>query len=329
MNRTSKLNLAKAMIAFSLVLIFTGVAYSLETINGPLDPIKDTYVIKSENDNISITTTETPLPPTTNPNPVVEQPTTGQQQPQSPTKTPPSQQPSPPIKTVADTNAELRESLQSRYGITIKYGTETTGYTVSGLTTQPITDVNKINQVLNELNNNLATYPSGFFQEMKNNGYTLTLYLIKRYSTNNVTGITDSTNKNVIISIATDYSFAESFHHEVYHFIEKYLFYKGARYTTWNSLNPSDFRYGNTNNNLSYNITYSPTSYFVNNYAQTDEYEDRASTFEYMTAQVEANCLQTGTPIWLKSKYISEQIEAVFQTVSPTTTEYWERYVYN
>lgn len=328
MNRNSKLILAKTMIAFSLVLIFTGVAYSLENINGPLDPIKDTYVIKSNDDNISITTTETPLPPATNQNPIGEQPTPTQQ-PQDTPKTPSSQQPSTPAKTIADTNAELRANLQSRYSITIKYGAETSGYTVSGLTTQPITDENKINQVLNELNNNLATYPAGFFQEMKNNGYTLTLYLIKRYSTNNVTGITDSTNRNVIISIATDYSFAESFHHEVYHYIEKYLFYKGARYTTWNSLNPNDFRYGTSNNSLSYNITFSSNAYFVNNYAQTDEYEDRASTFEYMTAQVEASCLQTGTPIWLKSKYISEQIEAVFQTVSPTTTEYWERYVYN
>lgn len=326
MSRMNKLNLAKMMIAFSLVLIFTGVAYSLDTASGVINPIHDTYVIKSNTSDISITTTETPIP--------TEEQTTEKEatQPSQNQQTP--QQPSantqvPPVKTTADVNAEIRANIQSRYGITVKYGSETAGYTVSGLTTQPMTDDTKINQVLNELNNNLAIYPNGFFQEMKNNSYTLTLYLIKRYSMNNVTGITDSTSKNVVISIATDYSFAESLHHEVYHFIEKYLFYKGARYTTWNTLNPNDFKYGSSNNKLSYNITYSPTSYFVNNYAQTDEYEDRASTFEYMTATSEASCLQTGTPIWLKSKYISEQIEAVFQTVSPQVTEYWERYVYN
>lgn len=328
MSRTNKLMLAKAMIAFSLVLIFTGIAYSLEDAKKLIDPIKDTYVIKEDNHNISITTTEEPVATEEDANskttPSENQPATSKEKSPSNSQT---QTVTPPV--VIDANANLRADIQSRYGITVKYGSETTGYTVSGLTTTQLIDTNKITQVLQELNNNLATYPAGFFQEMKKNGYTLTIYLIKRYSTANVTGITDSTSKNVQISIATDYSFAESFHHELYHFIEKYIFYKGARYTTWNNLNPTNFQYGTANNSLSYNVTYSSSAYFVNNYAQTDEYEDRASTFEYMTAKAEASCLQTGTPIWLKAKYIASQIEAIYQSVNPNTTEYWERYIYN
>ena len=107
------------------------------------------------------------------------------------------------------------------------------------------------------------------------------------------------------------------------------MYTRGANYTTWNTLNPSGFSYGNVNDSLSYTTGNNAYASFVNSYAQTDEYEDRASTFEYMMATSEASCLITGTTIWKKAKYMCEQIDAVFQTVSPTTTEYWERYVYN
>ena len=107
------------------------------------------------------------------------------------------------------------------------------------------------------------------------------------------------------------------------------MYAKGANYTTWNTLNPIGFNYGETNNTYSYVSTGNINASFVNTYAQTDQYEDRASTFEYMMDDTEAGCLQTGTPIWKKAKYISEQIDAVFQTVSPNVLEYWERYVYN
>ena len=107
------------------------------------------------------------------------------------------------------------------------------------------------------------------------------------------------------------------------------MYAKGANYTTWNTLNPIGFNYGEANNSYSYVSTGNINASFVNNYAQTDQYEDRASTFEYMMDDTEAGCLQTGTPIWKKAKYISEQVDAVFQTVSPNILEYWERYVYN
>ena len=107
------------------------------------------------------------------------------------------------------------------------------------------------------------------------------------------------------------------------------MFYRGANYTTWNSLNPVGFNYGKTNTAISYVNTQDPYASFVNIYAQTDEYEDRASTFEYMMSTSEASCLVTGTTIWKKAKYMCEQIDAVFQSVSPSVTEYWERYIYN
>ena len=325
-----------------MILILLGIAFHLEN-QTILNPITNTHVIgQAENTDINITTTETPIPQpeeeqetTSSENPTSESNNTNSQtQTQNPspstgTTQQPQQTPQAPATSIETTNDNLRRTIENTYGITVRYGVETNGYTVAGLSTVRLADSNRINQLLNELNSNLALYPAGFFNETKQAGYTLTIYLIKQYSQANVTGITDSTTKNILISLATDYSFTESLHHEIYHYIEKYMYAKGANYTTWNTLNPVGFSYGNTNNSYSYVSTGNINASFVNNYAQTDQYEDRASTFEYMMDDTEAGCLQTGTPIWKKAKYISEQIDAVFQTVSPNVLEHWERYVYN
>ena len=105
------------------------------------------------------------------------------------------------------------------------------------------------------------------------------------------------------------------------------MFKKGASFTTWNSLNPQGFSYGNINNNLSYASTYSQDAPFVNAYAMTSAEEDRASTFEYMMAGSKASCLNYGTTVWKKSTVIKNMIETVYNTASPNTTEYWERYL--
>ena len=107
----------------------------------------------------------------------------------------------------------------------------------------------------------------------------------------------------------------------------RYMFKKGANFTTWNSLNPQGFSYGNINNGLSYASTYSQDAPFVNAYAMTSAEEDRASTFEYMMAGSKASCLNYGTPVWKKSTVIKNMIETVYNTANPNTTEYWERYL--
>ena len=344
MTKERQITLAKVLLSFSLVLILLGVALNLES-QALVSPITNTHVIgQAENSDINITTTDKPVTVTEegqettapeNSNTGTNNTNNGTQNTNTNTNTntetpaQPSQTPQTPSPSIEEVNNSLRKSIETSYGITVRYGVETNGYTVAGLSTVRLTDSNRINQLLNELNNNLALYPSGFFDETKQAGYTLTIYLIKQYSQQNVTGITDSTTSNILISLATDYSFTESLHHEIYHYIEKYMYAKGANYTTWNTLNPIGFNYGETNNSYSYVSTGNINASFVNTYAQTDQYEDRASTFEYMMDDTEAGCLQTGTPIWKKAKYISEQIDAVFQTVSPNVLEYWERYVYN
>ena len=234
----------------------------------------------------------------------------------------------PVVPTIEEANLKLRAQIEEMYGVKVKYGNETLGYSVGGMTTVALPDAATMQAALVNLNVALSLYPTGFFSEIKSKGYSLNFYLIKRYSIANVTGVTDSSNKNVIISIATDYDFVDTVHHEVYHYIERYILSTGFRFTSWNTLNPLGFNYGTVVSDYSYSKTFASDAAFVNSYAQTDEYEDRASTFEYMMKSSKASCLNKGNTVWLKAKTMSEQIDYFLTTVTPDVTEYWERHIY-
>ena len=225
-------------------------------------------------------------------------------------------------------NDQLRNEIEQRYNITIKYGSETEGYTVANIGTESINNASVANNALIRLRNILSLYPEGMFTEIKNGGIPLTIYLVNGYGEENVTGVTDSSYSYANISIAVKYPIEESFYHESYHYIERYMFKKGASFYTWNSLNPDGFNYGTIYNDYSYSNTFVAEAPFVNNYAQTDEREDRASTFEYMMATSKASCLNNGQNVWKKAILMSRTIDAVFDTVSPDVTEYWERFLY-
>lgn len=240
----------------------------------------------------------------------------------------PQQQVQPTYPTLEETNNTFRQTIQNTYSVTVKYGAETEGYTVGGITTTPIYDANTINSALNSLNNALAKYPQGFFAEIKKGGIPLTVILIHSYANNSITGVTDSNYSFAHISIAISHPFEESFFHESYHYIERYIFKKGGNFSAWDSLNPTGFVYNqNISNANSYANTFSNSAPFVNTYAQTAATEDRASTFEYMMASSKAGCLNTNMPVWKKASMISGMIDAVFTTVTPSTVEYWERHL--
>lgn len=235
--------------------------------------------------------------------------------------------PSTPTVNIDEVNNQLRNSIQSTYGITIKYGSETNGYAVGGMTTNPITDPYVVNQNLNKLNTAMGLYPNGFFREIKNGGIPLTVYLIDSYSIYGVTGVTDSNYSFANISVAVAHPFEETFYHESYHYIERYMFKQGINFYGWNSYNPQDFTYNSINRALSYSHTYAEDAYFVNDYAQTSAEEDRASTFEYMMATSKASCLNKNQPVWRKATAMSNSIDAAINVVSPSTVEYWERHL--
>lgn len=339
--REFKIQLGKVLIAFSIVILFLGFSLSIDTnkyssniiFSGTDNKLPDTTIETGNTNNTHIdngnnsnnNSTGTIDNNTGNSNPVVTPPASGNDV-VTPT-------PSIPSVTVDDTietrNNNLRNTIQSTYDVTVKYGDEANGYKVGGLDVVPTNDSNVIEKALLELQANMALYPANFFGEIRNGGLPLTILLINNYSTANVTGITEKTSKNgVIISIALEYPFADSFNHEMYHYMEHYINSKGGTYSNWNSYNPTGFIYSHYDPQYVYDLTLREDSYFVNSYAQSYEYEDRACTFEYMMSANKITPLNQGNNIWKKAKLMCEMIDYYFTTVNDYTTEYWERFVY-
>lgn len=237
--------------------------------------------------------------------------------------------PSTSNDNIIDENDVLRLSIEDTYGIKVKYGDEISNYQAGSMNVTPILDKDIIKSGLEQLKETLSLYPQDFFREFLNENLNLEVFLIKNYSKDNVTGVTDLFGNRVIVSIAMDYPFFESFNHEIYHYIEHFIVRKQGEFSAWNMYNPNDFSYGTVNSNYSYTKTQKADSVFVNNYAQTNPYEDRASTFEYMMASNKIPCFNSTTyPIWKKSSYMALMIDTYFDTVSPSIIDYWERFIY-
>ena len=237
--------------------------------------------------------------------------------------------PSTSNNNIIDENDVLRRSIEDTYGIKVKYGDEISNYQAGSMNVTPILDKDIIKSGLEQLKETLSLYPQDFFREFLNENLNLEVFLIKNYSKDNVTGVTDLFGNRVIVSIAMDYPFFESFNHEIYHYIEHFIVRKQGEFSAWNMYNPNDFSYGTVNSNYSYTKTQKADSVFVNNYAQTNPYEDRASTFEYMMASNKIPCFNSSDyPIWKKSSYMALMIDTYFDTVSPSIIDYWERFIY-
>jgi len=346
---------AKIMIAISIALLTYGIILDIQGNHHLIDPVKDVIPFTNDNpNNVTISTidhegldqTPTESIPEETKDPIVSVPsddtpiTTVPNNPSNPPSTVTSESSSqqsnhtpvePKIPTIDEVNDQLRKEIENSFGVSIRYGEETNGYYVlSGdvrINTEPITNSTTINSQLTRLKNALSVYPTGMFREIRDGGIPLTIILIDRYSQNTITGITDSNYTYANISISAAYPFEESFYHESYHYIERYLFKKGANYNGWDLLNPDGFTYGTIYNDLSYANTFSQDAPFVNNYAQTADTEDRASTFEYMMAPSKASCLNNGTVVWTKAKYMARTMETILRSVNPSIIEYWERFL--
>ena len=319
---------ATILFAISFALISYGLLLDYKNGYSIIDPINDVISTTKTRDNtIHIDTSSEGQ--TTDDGQINVGKADAQEESNTPTQEViPSQSQEKAFVTIEQTNSQLRKEIENEYSITIRYGEETRGYSVAGISTEVISDQTVITDQLIRLREALNLYPKGLFREIKNGGIPLTIMLIKKYSDSSVTGITDSSYTDAIISISADYTFEESFYHESYHYIERYLLKKGANYNSWDSLNPSNFAgWGTIDGSLSYSNTFLPTSPFVNNYAQTEAVEDRASTFEYMMAPSKASCLNKGNVVWKKATLLADTIDLVLSSVSPDVTEYWERYL--
>ena len=239
----------------------------------------------------------------------------------------------PPVveKTQAEKNDEYRKQLQNKYLVKIAYKDELGNYTINGYGSDKLNDDNKINNCLGEIDKTLKNYPNGFFEEMKDYGMPLTIYLVNSIS-GNVSGLTDAKDKSDIkIMIAPASLFENTLNHEIMHYIDSYIKVKGYPIdinTTMKDVNPVGFTYGETSNDYVYYFTSVNNAYFLSAYGKTNYLEDRAVIFsDLMTRTFAKDYYDDGTPINKKAKLISSQIKEHFNTLSNTGRYYWDRFL--
>ncbi len=245
------------------------------------------------------------------------------------TNTKPEEKPITPPKE--DKNDTKRKSIEKAYGIKIVYGNEIGDYKPKGITPTKLTSESDIENYLNRLNIELAKYPKGFFQDFNKKGMPLTIYLIKS-ANGSFSGFTDyQFMNNIKMTLATDYNFEYTVHHEMMHYIDCYLnivMYPKTPYEEYEALNPKDFTYGNATNKQIYNMgTNQRGAYFISQYGSTHVAEDRAEVFKFMTARAYAptGCFEKDEVIRKKAEVISRQIKTYFPSVSGSA--HWDRFI--
>lgn len=329
--RKNRINIGISLVIFSIFLFAFGFVFSVDLKESKKKDVlsfekpKQSNIIVSTNDNTNsiVSDQDSQKDNTSQNNNVIPNISTFPNVPGNSEEKPIA------IETIDKKIDKLKNAIKESYGVNVFYNEEIKDYTVGGYSIEIEDNVSIIYNALNNLQNCLALYPNGFFREMINGGLPLNIYLIKKYSIKDVTGITEKNGQGVIISIALDFPFSDSFHHEVYHYIEYYINLKGGYYTNWNNYNPSGFSYGNYDNRYTFDSSFSEDAFFVNSYAQSYEYEDRASTFEYMMTSNKISALNYGNNIWLKGKVMCEMIDYYLETVTSNATEYWERFIYS
>ncbi len=247
---------------------------------------------------------------------------------QKPTEKP-SDKPTTPTET--DKNNETRKKIEKTYGIKILYGNEIGDYKPNRITPVKLTDSGDIENYLNRLNTELAKYPKNFFNDFNKKGMPLTIYLIK--SANGAfSGFTDYQFMNDIkLTLATDFNFEYTLHHEIMHYIDCYLnivMYPATPYEEYEKLNPTGFKYGNATLSQIYNMgTNTKGAYFISQYGSTNVAEDRAEVFKYMMARAykPTGCFDENEIIRKKAELISKQIKTYFPSV--TGSAHWDRFI--
>lgn len=232
------------------------------------------------------------------------------------------------------TNANIQYTnlLKENYGIDIHYGQSTQGF-ANSVQAVPITDSNKITEMLVNLTEALEKYPDNIIYEIEEKGYTVSIYLVDYFKNSNVALANRNSNNEFKIYISYNDTFERAMHHETYHVLEYYMnleYGLDRVFKGWNLLNPNGFIYPENveelNREYVYGLDRKNESYFVTLYSKFSDKEDRAEMFaESMVAK--------NTPRYYESSYIKNKMITINEAIkycfesSKTNEAYWEKYI--
>lgn len=243
-------------------------------------------------------------------------------------------------------NSSIIDDLKNKYGINIfidKYMDEfyipTTvdeitqtedGGLVMGA--QPL----RVYYILTQLQAFLTYFPDGFVSEMytdyinsdnDHNGFDI--YIVKEIKGDSA-AFANGWDKNALITFATDEFNFDQLAHEFMHIIDFRIFdyYESIDSNfdeEWFSFVPDNFIYGDESNEY----TEEDSQYFIDYYAMTSQYEDRAELFMRLFSDTDSDT----SPDWYtgrmkdKTDFLCRAIKESYPSVQNADNIYWEKWI--
>lgn len=245
------------------------------------------------------------------------------------------------------------DDMEETYGVRIFISEECTNF-LGGYVVMPESDYYTVEESLDVLEEQLAKYPAGFFDQFKGGWIDgIDIYLAgtligKGDDVLDYAGGFQLENEGhlmVVMDSTYPYSMTSSFHHEMSHAIESKIIYLSDTYIDgeeWAALNPDPAVYGDCysysystysefeESELSqflYNLAEPENAYFMDNYSLTFPTEDRARIFEYAMDSDYSWIDWNQTPhLKAKLNYYAGCIRAAFDTTGWENVP-WEAYL--
>lgn len=195
-------------------------------------------------------------------------------------------------------------------------------------------------QYLEQLEEELSLYPSGFLKKAASgtaNG-TLQICIVRGIYGTAEAGSLDSVNglqfwddeENAYLCLAANALLAQNLHHELFHIIDSRVLSTCSAYDNWEQLNPADFQY---DYDYLANLNRSGTQWldddtraFIDHYSMSFPKEDRARIMEY--------AMQSGNESYFTSNTMQQKlhqlcvgIRKAFRLQKSSEVFQWEQYL--
>lgn len=230
-------------------------------------------------------------------------------------------------------------SLSQTYGVEVLVGMDAVANEPWDYELYPEYQVPVLNQMLDQLEQVLETYPKGFFTTLseKSTQIPVKVCLVRSMSGSPESGSLDTANgiqfwieDDAYVVLAAGDLFSQTFYHEMFHVIETCVYGHSNAYDDWNKLNPKGFEY---DYDYLINLDRAEEDYlqpetrsFIDTYSMSYPKEDRARIMEY-AATAGGESYFTSDTMQKKLTALCTGIREAFDLREYPNVLIWEQYL--
>lgn len=231
------------------------------------------------------------------------------------------------------------QQLSEKYGLDIRIGEDATAVMPWDYGLVAEYQVNVIVDALDELDQMLSAFPTGFL-ETAMSGFEegeLTLCLVRSLVGSHESGSLETTEgiqfwegNHAYVAVALGETFEKTFYHQLFHVLESRILSETIAYYRWDELNPKGFAYDNdylknqSRNGSKY--LEDATRSFIDTYSMSFEKEDRARVFAYACMDGNESFFQSQT-MQKKLKTLCIGLREAYNLENCMEPLRWEQYL--